>query len=413
MKICIVGLGYIGLPTAVVLAENGMQVHGYDTNAEVVDSVSSGVAHLIEPGLEELLKKHTVADNITASLDIRSADIFIIAVPTPVKLHDDGSKAPDIEFVRQAFHAISSVLKPGDLIILESTSPVGTTEKMSEVLSEIRSDLILPHQQAETANIHIAYCPERVIPGRTMIEIINNDRVIGGIDCKSAERAANFYQTFVEGKCYTTTARTAELVKLTENSCRDVQIAFANELAKICDEANVNVFELIDLANKHPRINILSPGPGVGGHCIAVDPWFIIHEHPETSKMIKLARVINEARPKEICEKVISTIDQKNIKSIALYGLSFKANIDDVRNSPAIQVANLIRNEAEADVSIYVVEPNLSILPNSIDDGIILTDIEYAYENVGMHVLLVEHDEFTALNMSQKLFIDTKGVWRR
>ncbi|MPM99267.1 UDP-N-acetyl-D-mannosamine dehydrogenase [bioreactor metagenome] len=328
MKACFIGLGYIGLPTAVIAADNGIEVIGVDINPEVVKSVNSGKVHFSEPGLDKICKKVTSNGTLKAYTEPQTSDVYVIVVPTPFK----GNHEPDVSYVESAVTTVLPYLKEGDLCIIESTCPVGTTEKMAE--------LIYSEKPALKDKIYLSYCPERVLPGNTVYELIHNDRVIGGIDEGSSEKAAGFYSHFVKGSLYKTNARTAEMCKLTENASRDVQIAFANELSIICEKAHINVWELIELANKHPRVNILQPGSGVGGHCIAVDPYFITSEFPIESQLIGKAREINNYKAFWCSEKILSTMKDFNLREgrepvVALMGLSFKPNIEDLRESPA------------------------------------------------------------------------------
>lgn len=413
--ISVVGLGYIGLPTAAVLAECGEMVVGYDVNPEVVATINSGSVHIVEPGLEELVRDMVTQGRLRASTEPAPADAFLIAVPTPFK----NAFEPDLRFVHAAVLSIAPLLKQGDVVILESTSPVGSTELMAQWLGEARPDLAIPRPEAPDAvgDIALAYCPERVIPGKTLGELRNNDRVIGGLTPRCAERAREIYAKFVDGECILTDARTAELCKLSENSFRDVNIAFANELSLICDEMGIDVFELIALANRHPRVSILQPGPGVGGHCIAVDPWFIVHSSPRTAKLIRTGREVNDAKPGWVVRRVSDAVaaraaNQERPVRVACFGLTFKADIDDMRESPALQIAlELARN---SDSELVVVEPNISVLPAGLAERAELVDAQNALDTADVIVLLVDHSSFRSCRpdlRADQLVIDTKGVW--
>ncbi|MGI8281134.1 UDP-N-acetyl-D-mannosamine dehydrogenase [Bacillus mycoides] len=409
-KICVMGLGYIGLPTASLLATKGFQVHGVDVNENAVEMINSGKVHIYEPDLDILVKAAVQSGKLKASLQPEEADIFILAVPTPFK---DGHK-PDLAYVEAAAKTIAPVIKNGDIIILESTSPIGTTEKVAEWILEERSDLTTSEEMhSEKGRIYVSHCPERVLPGHILKELVENDRIIGGLDKESTKRTVEFYKQFVKGKILDTNARTAEMAKLTENSFRDVNIAFANELSLICDKLNINVWELIRLANRHPRVNILQPGPGVGGHCIAVDPWFIVDAAPEEAKLIHTARTVNDYKPKYVVEKVQEKADRFKNPVIACLGLSFKANIDDLRESPAVDIVNHL---AESKVgNIKVVEPHISALPKMLEEkSISLITLEVAVEEADIIVLLVDHDVFSILGenkLQEKILIDTRGFF--
>ena len=402
MKACFMGLGYIGLPTAIIAAQHGIDVVGVDINPKVVDTVNQGRIHIVEPGLQELCRQVVSQGKLKASLHPETSDIYLIVVPTPFKgtNHD-----PDISYVEAATRTVLPYLKEGDLFIIESTSPVGTTEKMAQLIYTERPEL--------KDNIHIAYCPERVLPGNVIYELIHNDRVIGGIDAESTEKAIAFYRQFVKGELHKTNARTAEMCKLTENSSRDVQIAFANELSIICDKAGINVWELIDLANKHPRVNILQPGSGVGGHCIAVDPYFITADFPMESQIIGKAREINNYKAFWCAEKTQNAIKAFEVKEkrepvVALMGLAFKPNIDDLRESPAKYIAAKVM-QAYNNADFLIVEPNLS------DHKVFkLTDYKEAYEKADIVAFLVAHKEFNELPWrDDKVILDFCGVFKK
>lgn len=393
-----IGLGYIGLPTAALIANNGIQVHGVDINQNVVDIINAGKIHIVEPSLDEAIAKAVSEGYLKADTKPVKADTYLIVVPTPFK----GNYEPDISYVKAATTAILPLLKEGDLYIIESTSPVGTTEKMMNYIYAERPEL--------KGKIYLAYCPERVLPGNVMYELVHNDRVIGGVDDASTEKAVSFYQQFVNGELHKTNAATAEMCKLTENSSRDVQIAFANELSLICDKAGINVWELIKLANKHPRVNILQPGCGVGGHCIAVDPYFIVSEYPMESRIIGKAREVNNYKSFWCAEKVKNAKLEFQLKhgkqpKIAVMGLAFKPNIDDLRESPAKYIAQKIMQDMQ-DEEYYIVEPN--IYEHNVFK---LTHYKEAVEKADIIALLVAHDEFKNLNVGQdKIVLDFCGV---
>lgn len=396
-KVVMMGLGYIGLPTAAVIAKNKIQVLGVDVVQTVVQTVNRGQIHIVEPELDGLVKGVVEKKYLEAALQPTSADVFLVAVPTPFV----GDHIPDITYVEHATQSIIPHLKEGDLFIIESTSPVGTTEKMAQLIFQERPEL--------QSKIHIAYCPERVLPGNVIYELEHNDRVIGGITAESTALAQAFYRKFVKGELHATNARTAEMVKLTENSSRDVQIAFANELSMICDKADINVWELIELANKHPRVNILQPGTGVGGHCIAVDPWFIVNEFREEARLIRSAREINNYKSDWVIEKIFEAIDNykkaaQRFPKVALMGLAFKPNIDDLRESPALFVAKAAMTKYTDNC--IVTEPNIETHTNFI-----LTDTTDAVEQADIVVFLVAHREFMDLPISDnKIVLDFCGV---
>ncbi|MGN8000750.1 UDP-N-acetyl-D-mannosamine dehydrogenase [Sphingomonas sp. 22176] len=408
-KVAVLGLGYIGLPTAAVIARTGARVLGIDVDAHVVETVNSGRVHIEEIDLDGLVSGVVARGNLRAALAIEPADIFVIAVPTPF----GANHAPDIGYVLQAATSIATVLKAGDVVILESTSPVGTTEKVAELLSQLRPDLKVPGHSSGSADIAIAYCPERVLPGRILVELIENDRVIGGITPRCARKALHFYRRFVRGACVTTTARAAEMTKLTENAFRDVNIAFANELSILAEGMGVDVWEVIRLANRHPRVNILSPGPGVGGHCIAVDPWFLVHSNPEQSPLIRTAREVNDGKVAHTIARAEALISRLPGAPIACLGLAFKANIDDFRESPALKVAQALAERHGARVRI--VEPYAQALPPALAaTGATLTDIDSAIESCPIFIVLVDHDLFKSVPLDEragKLAYDTRGIW--
>ncbi len=398
ISVTTVGLGYIGLPTSALVAYNGIKVNGMDVNPEVVKTINNGNIHIIEPELLKYVKKSVKIGTLKASLDIKPADVFLIVVPTPFK----GNHEPDISFVKTATLNIIPHLKEDNLLIIESTSPVGTTEKMRDLVYKHRPDLI--------NKIYLAYCPERVLPGNVMYELVHNDRVIGGIDQASTNRAIDFYKLFVKGELHESDARTAEMCKLTENASRDVQIAFANELSLICDKADINVWKLIELANKHPRVNILMPGCGVGGHCIAVDPYFIVSDYPRESQLIGKARETNNYKSFWVAERIQNEILNFKLHngrspSVALMGLAFKPNIDDLRESPAIYIAQKVLQNAKEE-TIFFVEPNIT------DHQVLkLTNFEDAYLKADIVAFLVAHNEFKKINQSDtKITLDFCGI---
>jgi UDP-N-acetyl-D-mannosaminuronic acid dehydrogenase len=415
--ISVVGLGYIGLPTAAMFASRKIKVIGVDVNQHAVDTINRGEIHIVEPELDMLVHAAVTEGYLKAVTTPEPADAFLIAVPTPFKPCDEGTiPEPDLAYIKSAAKAIASVLKKGDLVILESTSPVGTTEQMAEWLAESRTDLSFPQQAGENADVNVAHCPERVLPGHVVRELVENDRVIGGMTAKCSERAIDLYKTFVEGECVTTNARTAEMAKLTENSCRDVQIAFANELSIICEKLDIDVWELISLANRHPRINILQPGPGVGGHCIAVDPWFIVSKTPEQAKLIHTARKVNDAKPQWVINQVKIAIADflhanptKTAKDVTLacYGLAFKPDIDDLRESPALDITRKLTETLSS--RIIAVEPNVDNLPGQLNIELVKWDC--AISEADIHLLLVDHVEFQVKPPTTGIIIDTKGIW--
>ena len=402
MKICVIGLGYIGLPTVAILAHNKIKVHGVDINKEVVETINKGKIHIVEPDLDEMVQLGVEENFIKASLNPIPSDVYLIVVPTPFK----GNNEPDVSYVEAATRDISSLLKQGDTYIIESTSPVGTTKRMAKLIESLRPDLI---NSDKSLKINIAYCPERVLPGNVIHELVHNDRVIGGINEDSTEAACAFYKLFVKGKLHRTNAQTAEMCKLTENASRDAQIAFANELSLICDKADIDVWELISLANKHPRVNILQPGCGVGGHCIAVDPWFIVSDFPLESRMIGTARAINNHKSFWCAEKVTSTIkqwklDNESAPKVALMGLAFKPNIDDLRESPAKYITTKVLQN-DNDSEFMIVEPNIK------EHNVFkLTDYKEAISTADIIVYLVAHKEFTKNQFTKnQIIIDFCG----
>lgn len=411
-----IGLGYIGLPTATLFASRRKKVIGVDVNAYAVDTINQGRIHIVEPELDMLVQAAVHGGYLRATLTPEPADAFLIAVPTPFL---EGNK-PDLSYIADAAKAIAPVLTKGNLVILESTSPVGTTEQLAQWLAEARPDLSFPQQAGEEADIQVAYCPERVLPGRVVHELVSNDRVIGGMTQKATEMAIELYRIFVEGALVPTNARTAEMCKLTENSFRDVNIAFANELSLICDRLSINVWELISLANRHPRVNILQPGAGVGGHCIAVDPWFIVDKTPEEARIVRLAREINDYKPEWVVEKVKAAIldvltarvgSSMSAVKVACLGLAFKPDIDDLRESPALKITKKI---SEIGCQVLAVEPNVDVLPSSIKaENIKLAELQEALIDADVICVLVKHKSFIEnidLILGKENMIDVVGL---
>jgi len=357
--ISVIGLGYIGLPTAAVFAARKKKVIGVDVNEHAVTTINRGEIHIVEPDLDMVVHAAVTEGYLRATTKPEPADAFLIAVPTPFK----GDHEPDLSYIESASKAIAPVLKKGDLVILESTSPVGATEQMAAWLAEARPDLSFPQTAGEHSDVRVAHCPERVLPGHVLRELVENDRIIGGMTAKCSAAAAALYKTFVEGECIITNARTAEMCKLTENSFRDVNIAFANELSIICEKLEINVWELIRLANRHPRVNILQPGPGVGGHCIAVDPWFIVAQSPDEARLIRTARIVNDSKPDVVIQQIVAHTSAKEVNEVICLGISFKADIDDLRESPSVSI---VQNLLRKGFHVTVVEPNIDTLPSSL-----------------------------------------------
>lgn len=408
-RVTVLGLGYIGLPTAALIARSGCRVTGVDVSQSVVDTVNSGKVHIEEVDLDGLVQGVVARGTLSAATSVVPADSFVIAVPTP----HDAEHRPDISHVLAAARAIAPVLVAGNLVILESTSPVGTTEQVAALLAELRPDLKIPSHCTGAADIFVAYCPERVLPGRILVELVNNDRCIGGITPRCARRAMTFYRQFVRGACVTTTARAAEMVKLVENSYRDVNIAFANELSMIADEMGVDVWDVIALANRHPRVNILQPGPGVGGHCIAVDPWFLVHGAPQQSRLIRTAREVNLAKTAHVAATAERLVANHPGSSVACLGLAFKPNIDDFRESPAVEVAAALARRFGKQ--IRVVEPFAKGLPMEFaGTGAELVDLDNALTECDILIVLVDHELFKSIPLDEragKLVYDTRGLW--
>lgn len=403
-KISVSGLGYIGLPTATMFANYGAHVIGLDVNQHAIDTINQGKIHIVEPGLEEIVKKVVESGHLKASLVAEPADAFLIAVPTPFKGED---YTPNLSYIEAAVKTIAPVLEKGNVVILESTSPVGATEQMVEWLSALRADLkFATNEDDQNVDIFVAYCPERVLPGQVIRELVENDRTIGGITLESAEKAAEVYRIFVTGELVITNARTAEMTKLTENAFRDVNIAFANELSLISDRLGINVWELIELANRHPRVNILQPGAGVGGHCIAVDPWFIVNKTPDLARMVAAAREVNDNKPKWVVSKIEEAVaelgDLGRKPKVALLGLAFKPDIDDLRESPAVEIAqNMGENN---NIDLLLVEPNIDFLPEKITQGT-LCSLEHVVNEADVVAVLVKHKEFIKLKNDFMSFV--------
>ncbi|WP_244816883.1 UDP-N-acetyl-D-mannosamine dehydrogenase [Caballeronia sp. Lep1P3] len=416
--VSIIGLGYIGLPTATLFASRRLQVIGVDVSTYVVDTINRGNIHIVEPELDILVQAAVRAGYLRATLCAEPADAFVIAVPTPLVAHNK----PDLSYIEAAAQSIAPVLEPGNVVILESTSPVGATERLAEWLAKMRPDLSFPQQCGDASDIRIAYCPERVLPGRIVHELVCNDRIIGGMTRACSEAAAALYKLVVQGECILTDVRTAEMCKLAENSFRDVNIAYANELSIICDELGIDVWELIRLANRHPRVSILQPGCGVGGHCIAVDPWFIVDSAPDDAKLIRTARNVNDSKPGWVIEKVVQAANELLISGvraqdirIACLGIAFKPNIDDLRESPAMEIARTLAKRYQGNVA--VVEPNIQRLPDRASDGrMVLMNLHDAIAWANIVVLLVDHAEFMRNPLALKegtKFIDTRGICTR
>ncbi|MFN3894495.1 MAG: UDP-N-acetyl-D-mannosamine dehydrogenase [Acinetobacter sp.] len=408
--ICVIGLGYIGLPTAATFAAHGVKVTGVDVNPYAVDLINQGKVHIVEPDLDALVRDVVAQQKLSAQLSPVAADAYIVAVPTPFK---DNHK-PDLKYIESAAKALAQHLVKGNLVILESTSPVGATEQMAAWLSEARPDLTFPQQAGEQADILVAHCPERVLPGKVLQELISNDRIVGGMTPRCSQAAIDLYKVFVKGDCIETNARTAEMCKLTENSFRDVNIAFANELSIICDKLDINVWELIQLANRHPRVNILQPGPGVGGHCIAVDPWFIVSKTPEQARLIRTAREVNDSKPEWVIDQVkikiaefLQANPEKTIKdvTVACYGLAFKPDIDDLRESPALEITKKL---AEQGLNILAIEPNIQKLPTKFPSNVkLISLVDRAQADI--HLILVKHSQFKNQYLSSEMIVNACG----
>jgi UDP-N-acetyl-D-mannosaminuronic acid dehydrogenase len=413
--ISVIGLGYIGLPTAAIFANRGVQVTGVDISKHVVETINAGKTHILEPDLDILVRAAVGSKRLKAVLTPEPAQAFLLAVPTPFKSIENSDHLPDLSMVKSSCVAIAPVLERGNLVILESTSPVGTTEKVERWLSERRPDLTFPFQDGDCSDIHVAHCPERVLPGKVLRELVENDRIIGGLSQKSTKESIQLYKIVVKGECIPTDARTAEMAKLTENSFRDVNIAFANELSIICEKLGINVWELISLANRHPRVNILRPGPGVGGHCIAVDPWFIIDSAPEESKIIKQARLINLDKTEFVIKKIKRLSSKLKNPVIACLGLAFKPDIDDLRESPAIEIVQKLADSKE-NFSILAVEPHIKKVPTKLTkyQNIKFSLLNEAIEKANVVIVLVAHKQFKNIDrilLDEKIIIDSCGIW--
>lgn len=407
-KVAVVGLGYIGLPTATMFATHGVQVVGIDVNQQAIDTINQGRIHIVEPGLEQLVHAAVQQGRLRATRTPEPAEAFLIAVPTPFKENHQ----PDLSYIEQATQAIAPVLQKGNVVILESTSPVGATEQMLDWLQALRPDLRFAQPGDTDPEVHVAYCPERVLPGQVIRELVENNRIIGGITPACAERAAAVYRTFVQGELLITEARTAEMSKLTENAFRDVNIAFANELSVICERLGIDVWELIRLANHHPRVNILRPGAGVGGHCIAVDPWFIVSKTPEQARLIRTAREINDAKPQWVIHQIDMALAQIATAQpvVAVLGLAFKPDIDDLRESPAMEIATALAQRS--DLQLLIVEPNIDQLPAALQ-GQVLCTLEQALQQADLLACLVSHRQFHGvaekISSAQRL-VDVVGL---
>lgn len=414
MKICVVGLGYIGLPTAAMLASRGHEVVGYDVNERVVAAVNAGQAHFHEPDLQMLLAAAVKTGQLRAESSPVTADYYIIAVPTPVR----PGGAPDMSYVEKASSAIAPTLKAGSTVILESTSPVGSTEMVAEVLRAARPDLSFPRYKDDMvdADVAVCHCPERILPGQMVRELVQNDRIVGGLTESCARKALELYQEFVTGTCYVTDSRAAELVKLSENAFRDVNIAFANELSMICEKLEVDVWQVRELANKHPRVSILEPGAGVGGHCIAVDPWFIVNSAPDEARLIRMARVVNDDKPHRIVERVTALADRFKNAVVACYGITYKPDVDDLRESPALEIVEALSKVS--GLKVLVCEPTLEALPPSLQKqkNVELVDPGRAQRESDIVVFLVGHRQFKRLDPNQflnKVVVDSIGLISR
>lgn len=410
-QVAVIGLGYIGLPTAAIFASRGVKVLGVDVASHVVDTINAGKVHIEEGDLDTLVASCVASGNLRAALKPEASDAYVIAVPTPVG-HDD-AHSPDISYVLAAGRSIAAVLRKGDLVILESTSPVGTTRQLAALLAELRPDLSFPNGDGGAADVFMAYCPERIIPGQMLRELVENDRIIGGMNKASTERASELYKTFVEGVCHQADDKTAEMVKLTENSFRDVNIAFANELSVVCDSLDIDVWGVIKFANRHPRVSILNPGPGVGGHCIAVDPWFIVSSAPEQARLIRMARDVNDAKPGWVVGKVEQALAGRALGKIVCMGLSYKPDVDDFRESPSLEIARELNRKYPNAVTWC--DPYIGALPEKLvaEGAHCVADAVAAIDNADVVVMLVGHSQFKVLPKPKSaVVVDAVGFWR-
>ena len=413
-RVCVLGLGYVGLPTAAVLAAKGVDVIGVDTDPERVTRVNAGIAPISEPDLDALLRSVISSGRLRATDEMCAADAFVIAVPTPLTK----DREPDLSHLRQATNTVAQVLEPGNLVLLESTSPVGTTEVLSRELAALRPDLSFPHLAGERSDIRVAYSPERVLPGRILAELVNNERVVGGITRACTQAAIALYGRFVDGSSFATNARTAELVKLAENAYRDVNIAFANEMSLVCNVHDVNPWEVIELANRHPRVDVLQPGPGVGGHCIPIDPWFLVDPARDSTTLVRAARAVNDGMPQHVVKQVLESCTDKPDATVGCLGLAYKANVGDLRESPAVEVVQRLARSSVGRIGrLAVVEPHIDRLPPSLagQDRIELVGLDDAISAADVVVLLTDHDEFVEVDralLATKAVVDPRGTWR-
>jgi UDP-N-acetyl-D-mannosaminuronic acid dehydrogenase len=409
-SVCVVGLGYIGLPTAALVASRGIRVIGVDTNPDIVETVARGSIHITEADLDGLVQKCVTSGSLSSRAEPAPADVFLIAVPTPLS----GNRRPVVDHVMDAARSITPHLVRGSLVIVESTCPIGTTQKIRDLFAQVREDLRIDVDDGEEPDVYIAYCPERVLPGRILIELVQNDRCIGGMTPFCSARARQFYELFVNGRCIETKARTAEMVKLSENAYRDANIAFANELSMICDQIDVDVWDVIELANRHPRVNILRPGPGVGGHCIAVDPWFIIDAAPSAARLIRMSRDVNDGKSDYVFDRIRLLMEDYPERGVACLGITFKANVDDLRESPALEIVERLAKDYGQRVS--VVEPFVKQLPVSVAKfGVRKINLDQALDEAGILIVLVDHEAFRGVAAAKRdgaVIYDTRGIWR-
>ena len=411
-SVCVVGLGYVGLPTAALLAAGGMEVLGVDVDLQRVDAVNAGESPISEPGLAELVAGAVASGKLRAGREPEAAGAFIIAVPTPI----DSDHSPDLSALHGAVESLARHLRAGDVVVVESTSPVGSTEAVSARLAGLRPDLSFPHALGDDSDVRVAYCPERVLPGNALAELVENDRVIGGVSPSCAEAARGLYESFVKGECHLADARTAEMVKLSENAFRDVNIAFANELSVVCDALGVDPWAMISLANRHPRVDILQPGPGVGGHCIPIDPWFIVNSEPGRTPLIQAARMVNDLKPEWVARRVAEMCSGLDRPVVACLGLAYKSDTDDLRESPSIAVIRSLRRMFEG--TILVVEPHVEALPEELrrDGAMELVELREALDAADVVVLLTDHSSFLEIDpgsLEGKRVLDSRGVWPR